>query len=245
MASVLQRFEQRLEGAVTGLFTRAFRSAVQPVEIAAALQREVDNNANIITRERILVPNDFTVFLSPTDYSRMTPFGTTLAAELGQLVAEHISEQRYTTTGDIAIRFTEDADLRTGRFTVTSTNNAHVQPVAGQRMTDTAAVKAGVVLEIGGMRHPVNPPGITIGRGSAADLKIDDPGISRQHAEIRVTHQGLVPHVTVSDLGSTNGTFLNGHRVDSAEVPDGSEIKLGNTLMKVHIVTGSTEGTCR
>lgn len=109
-------------------------------------------------------------------------------------------------------------------------------------MTDTAAVKAGVVLEIGGMRHPVNPPGITIGRGSAADLKIDDPGISRQHAEIRVTHQGLVPHVTVSDLGSTNGIVLNGHRVDSAEVPDGSEIKLGNTLMKVHIVTGSTEG---
>ena len=78
MAGVIQRFEQRLEGAVTGAFARAFRSAVQPVEIAAALQREVDNSAHILSRERMLVPNDFTVELSPSDHERLSQFSDTL-----------------------------------------------------------------------------------------------------------------------------------------------------------------------
>jgi len=86
MAGVLQRFEKRLEGAVTGAFARAFRSAVQPVEIAAALQREVDNSAHVLSRDRRLVPNDFSVELSPADHERLTPFGATLIEELGTLV---------------------------------------------------------------------------------------------------------------------------------------------------------------
>ena len=102
MAGVLQRFEQRLEGAVTGAFARAFRSAVQPVEIAAALQREVDNSAHILSRERMLVPNDFTVELSPTDYERLAPFSGTLAEELATLVQEHVDRflpRRFRQTG--------------------------------------------------------------------------------------------------------------------------------------------------
>lgn len=241
MAGVLHRFEQRLEGAVTGAFARAFRSAVQPVEIAAALQREVDNNANIITRERVLVPNDFTVHLSAADHARLVPFGATLATELGQLVADHIGEQRYTTTGAISITFDEDAELRTGRFTVTSTNNAQVRPASGQRLTDTAAARAGVVLEVGGIRHPVTPPGITIGRGSSAQLRIDDPGISRLHAEITVSMAGLTPSVAVRDLGSTNGVVLDGRRVDSGQVNDGSQITLGNTVLTVRVEASSQD----
>lgn len=236
MASVLQRFEQRLEGAVTGAFARAFRSAVQPVEIAAALQREVDNQANIVSRDRVLVPNDFTVHLSQADHDRLTPFGSTLAGELTTLVTDHIAEQRYTTTGGVTITFALDTALRTGRFTVSSRNNAAVVPAAGQRMTDTAIGLAGVVLEVGGIRHPVNPPGLTIGRGSLADLKIEDPGISRKHAEIKVVMTGGgKPSVTVHDLGSTNGVVLNGHRVDTGMVADGSEIKLGNTTITVRV----------
>ncbi|RYJ02630.1 MAG: DUF2662 domain-containing protein, partial [Actinomycetales bacterium] len=101
MAGVLQRFEQRLEGAVTGAFARAFRSAVQPVEIAAALQREIDNSAHVLSRERMLVPNDFTVELSTSDHERLTPFGTTLSDELATLVKEHVTEQRYTLAGPL------------------------------------------------------------------------------------------------------------------------------------------------
>ena len=213
MAGVLQRFEQRLEGAVTGAFARAFRSAVQPVEIAAALQREVDNSAHILSRERMLVPNDFTVELSPSD----------------------VAEQRYTMTGALEISFKKAGDLSTGRFRVRSRTNAAVTPVAGQRMTETAIRSSNVVIEVNGMRHPLDPPGVVIGRGNEADLKIDDPGISRRHAQIKIHQSGAETTVTVIDLESTNGVVLNGQRVATAVVADGSEIRLGNTVIIIRM----------
>jgi hypothetical protein len=239
MAGVLQRFEQRLEGAVTGAFARAFRSAVQPVEIAAALQREVDNSAHILSRERTLVPNDFTVELSPSDFERLNPFSTTLSEELSTLVQEHVVEQRYTMTGALQISFKMSADLSTGRFRVRSKTNAAVTPVAGQRMTETAVRSSNVVIEVNGMKHPLSPPGLVIGRGNEADLKIDDPGISRRHAQIRIHQSGDDTTVTIVDLDSTNGVVLNGHRVATAAVADGSEIRLGNTV----IIIRMTEAT--
>lgn len=235
MAGVLQRFEQRLEGAVTGAFARAFRSAVQPVEIAAALQREIDNSAHILSRERMLVPNDFTVELSPTDFERLAPFSGTLATELTTLVQEHVTEQRYTLTGPLKIEFLQTGELGTGRFRVRSRTNSAVTPVSGQRMTETAIRSSDVVIEVNGMKHPLSPPGVVIGRGNEADLKIDDPGISRRHAEIAVTHGEAGTTVTVTDLDSTNGVVLNGHKVRSAEVVDGSEIRLGNTVIVIRM----------
>ena len=83
----LQRFEQRLEQMISGVFARAFRSAVQPVEIAAALQRECDNNAQILSRDRRLVPNDFHVELSQTDLDRLAPYDTAMADELTEPAA--------------------------------------------------------------------------------------------------------------------------------------------------------------
>lgn len=233
MAGVLQRFEQRLEGAVTGAFARAFRSAVQPVEIAAALQREVDNSAHILSRERMLVPNDFTVELSPPDFDRLAPFSGTLAEELSTLVKEHVAEQRYTMAGHLEIQFKKIGDLSTGRFRVRSRTNASVTPVVGQRMTDTAVRASGVVIEVNGMKHPLSAPGVVIGRGNEADLKIDDPGISRRHAQITVHQSGAETTVTVVDLESTNGVILNGHKVSTGVVADGSEIRLGNTVIVI------------
>ncbi|MCL8249883.1 FHA domain-containing protein [Aeromicrobium fastidiosum] len=235
MAGVLQRFEQRLEGAVTGAFARAFRSAVQPVEIAAALQREVDNSAHILSRDRMLVPNDFTVELAPSDFERLNPFSTTLAEELETLVKEHVVEQRYTMPGAFELTFTMVNDLSTGRFRVRSKTTAAVTPVAGQRMTDTAVRSADVILEVNGMRHPLSPPGVVIGRGNEADLKIDDPGISRRHAQIKIHQSGAETTVTIVDLDSTNGVVLNGHRVATAVVADGSEIRLGNTVIIIRM----------
>jgi hypothetical protein len=235
MAGVLQRFEQRLEGAVTSAFARAFRSAVQPVEIAAALQREVDNSAHILSRERMLVPNVFTVELSPPDFDRLNPFSTTLADELATLVKEHVSEQRYTMTGPLEISFTKTGELSTGRFRVRSKTSASVTPVSGQRMTDTAIRSSNVLLEVNGMKHPVEPPGVVIGRGNEADLKIDDPGISRRHAEIKVHQSGAETTVTIVDLDSTNGVVLNGHKVATGVVTDGSEIRLGNTVIVIRM----------
>lgn len=242
MTGVLQRFEQRLEGAVTGAFARAFRSAVQPVEIAAALQREVDNSAHILSRERRLVPNDFTVELSPSDHERLIQLGDTLATELARLVQEHVTEQRYTLAGPLAIRFIETGELGTGRFRVRGRTNASVRPVDGQRMTETAIRSSEVVIEVNGMRHPLTPPGVVVGRGSDADLRIDDPGISRRHAEILVQEVEGRTVVTVKDFGSTNGTLLNGHRVDKAPVGNGSEIRLGNTVIVIRISQPTEQG---
>src|SRR6478609_4379201 len=113
---LLQRFENRLEQMVSGAFAKAFRSAVQPVELAAALQREVDNSAQILSRDRRLVPNSFHVELSPADYERLSPYGTTLAEELTDMLREHAHEQSYVFTGPVSITFDRAEDLSTGRF---------------------------------------------------------------------------------------------------------------------------------
>ncbi len=236
MAGVLQRFEQRLEGAVTGAFARAFRSAVQPVEIAAAIQREIDNSSNILSRDRRLVPNDFSVELSGPDYERLTPFGGTLVNELSTLVNEHVKEQHYTLAGPISITFQQSGELSTGRFRVRSSTNAAVTPVQGQRMTETALTRSDVVLEVNGMKHPLAAPGVVIGRGAEAELRIDDPGISRRHAQFKVHTVDGETVVTVIDLDSTNGVILNGRRVSEAAVDNGSEIRLGNTSLTIRIM---------
>jgi hypothetical protein len=174
---ILQRFEDRLEQLVSGAFARAFRSAVQPVEVAAALQREVDNSAQILSRNRRLVPNQFHVELSPQDHERLAPYSSTLVEELTEMLREHAQEQSYVFTGPVSISFDEHDDLSTGRFRVRSAALAKVTPIGGTPATDTAVRRARVILEVNGMRHPLDPPGIVIGRGSEADLRINDPGV--------------------------------------------------------------------
>ena len=231
---VLQRFEERLERMVGGAFARAFRSAVQPVEIAAALQREVDTSAQILSRDRRLAPNNFTVELSANDYERLTPYGGTLEAELAGLLQQHAADQHYVFAGPIEIDFSCTDDLPTGRFQVASSAAATVTPAAWQRLTDTAVRRAPVVLEVNGIRHPLEPPGLVVGRGTEADLRINDPGMSRRYAQIRVQPTDEDFAVSVVDLGSTNGTTVNGHRVQQATLSDGAEIGMGTTTLVLH-----------
>ena len=241
----LQRLEHRLEQMISGAFAKAFRSAVQPVEVAAALQREVDNSAQILSRNRRLVPNQFHVELSPQDYQRLAPYSSTLSDELVEMLRDHAHEQAYVFTGPVSISFDEKDDLSTGRFHVRSSALASVTPSSESAVTDTAVRRASVILEVNGMKHPLDPPGIVIGRGTEADLRINDPGVSRRHAEIRLypgdPGGGGTPHVSVVDLGSTNGILVNGHQVSQATLDDGAQIKIGNTTMSVRFVS-SGEG---
>jgi hypothetical protein len=231
----LHRFEQRLEQAVTGAFARAFRSAVQPMEIAAALQREVDNSAQILSRDRRLAPNDFTIDLSATDYDRLATYGQTLSSELAAMLHEHAQEQHYLFAGPLTMSFQRAEDLTTGRFRVRSTASAQVTPVPGQSMTDTAVRRSAVYLEIGGTRHPVEAPGVVIGRGSNADLRINDPGVSRRHIEFRLQPGPEGAALSMVDLGSTNGSLVNGHRVQHALLADGAVVQIGGTRIVVHV----------
>jgi hypothetical protein len=238
---VLQRFENKLEQLVSGTFARAFRSAVQPVEVAAALQREVDNSAQILSRDRRLVPNNFHVELSTVDHDRLTQYGSALTQELSEMLRDHAEEQSYVFTGPVSIALDRVEELGTGRFRVRSAAVARVTPADGG-VTDSAVRRADVVLEVNGMRHPLEPPGLVIGRGTDADLRVNDPGVSRRHAEIRVTPGVGTPTASIVDLGSTNGMLVNGQRVQQATLGDGAVVRIGNTTLTLHLVGSPEDG---
>ncbi len=238
---VLQRFEQRLEHLVTGAFARTFRSAVQPVEIAAALQREVDNAAQILSRDRRLAPNDFTVELSPADYERLSAFGQTLSNELAGMLHQHAQEQGYMFAGPLALTFRQADDLTTGRFRVRSSASAQV--TANPTVATDAGRDSGVRVDINGTVHVLRSSGMVVGRGTGVDVRIDDPGVSRRHAELRY-QAGADGHPTVSvlDLGSTNGTAVNGQRVQHAALRPGDVIQVGGTKIRVFRASDAPEG---
>ena len=218
MAGVLQRFEQRLEGAVTGAFARAFRSAVQPVEIAAALQREVDNSAHILSRERMLVPNDFTVELSPPTTSASRRSATRCPTSSPSWSRSTSSEQRYTLAGPLEHRLrARRGDLGTGRFRVRSRTNASVTPVAGQR--DDRHRDPLVRRRHRGQRHAA-PARARPASSSAAATRPTCASTTRASPAAtprsRCTRASTAPPSRSRDLGSTNGVVLNGHRVDDA-----------------------------
>jgi len=227
----LQKFEQGLEQLISGVFARAFRSAVQPVEIAAALQRECDNNAQILSRQRRLVPNDFHVELSQTDLARLAPYDTALADDLTSQLKDHAEAQSYVFPGPITIGFEEADDLTTGRFRIRSDAKASVRSQA----TETQVRRARVLVEVNGTRHPLHST-LVVGRGTDADLRINDPGVSRRHIEFRSSVDDRGTHVEVVDLGSTNGMMVNGQKMASAVLDDGSEVRIGTTTMTVRVI---------
>jgi Protein of unknown function (DUF3662)/FHA domain len=234
---IFARFEKKVEGAVNGVFARAFKGDVQPVEIAARLQRELDAEAKLMSRNKKLVPNDFTVRLSQHDHAKLAPYANTLNAELATELRNHAREMGYMFNGPVKIGFELDSSLPTGRFVVTSQAMAGITPRAG-RASETAISRAPLVLEVNGTRHPLQPPGLVIGRGSEADLRINDPGISRRHAQIRVAAAGPHVQIDIVDLGSTNGIMVNGLRVQEAVLEEGSRIEIGSTRMLVHAPAG-------
>lgn len=230
----MQRFEQRLEQMISGVFARTFRSAVQPVEIASALAREVDNAAQVLSRDRRLTPNDFRVELSEPDHARLTALGPALITELVDLLEKHARAQSYVFTGPVGITLVIAPELTTGRFRVSSQTMAKVTQ-SGPEISHTQVRRAVAVLDINGETMPLDPPGLTVGRGAEADLQVNDPGVSRRHVEFRVTSEAEGPRVSVHDLGSTNGILVNGKRVQNAAVADGAQIRIGNTSMTLHL----------
>lgn len=234
----IQRFEDKLEQLISGVFARTFRSAVQPVEISAALNREIDNSAQILSRDRRLVPNTFHVELSGTDHDRLGDLGPQLPQELTDMLRDHAAQQSYVFTGPLSIELETADDLTTGRFRVRSHSVATTSHPGGDP-TETQVRRADAVLVVNGDRHPLAAPGIVVGRGNDADLRINDPGVSRRHVEFRVTDSGSGPRVSVHDLGSTNGMTVNGKRVESATLTDGADVRIGSTTMTLQQTAGN------
>lgn len=226
---VFDNLERKLEGVVNGAFARAFKGDVQPVEITARLQKELDAEARLLSRDRKLVPNDFTIGLSRHDYDRLVPYSRTLNSDIIPQLREYAASAGYVFNGPVTVAYELEPELPVGRFTVESQAVAAAATLA----TATAIRRASLVLEVNGIRHPLSPPGFTLGRGTDADVRINDPGISRLHARVSVRGTEDAPHVTIEDMGSTNGIVVDGRRVQSAPLRDGSRVELGNTRMLV------------
>lgn len=222
MMGALDRFEKKVENAVNSVFAKAFRSEVKPVEIASAIRRTMDDRAAAVSRGRTVVPNEFTVRLSPSDRERVDAWGAdALAEEMVSAATEHADGQHYAFVGPVRITFETDESVATGRLSVES---ATVRGAAAPA-TSTAASARHPIIDIDGQRYLLTGPVTVLGRGTEADIVVDDSGVSRRHLELRVTPQGTV----ATDLGSTNGTYVEGHRTQAATLVDGNTITIGRT----------------
>ncbi|MCH9718470.1 MAG: DUF3662 and FHA domain-containing protein [Actinomycetia bacterium] len=223
---LLDNFEQRLDQLVNGSFAKAFRDAVEPVELASRIQKEMDTRSAVVSKGRTVVPNVFAIELAPSDLERLDIYDEQMRAELAEVVRQYAAEQRYTFLGPVEVSFSEDPTLETGIFTVRSQAQRDNRPSGPPPAPISPVQTTGHPrLVIGAQSYPLTRGRIRIGRGSGADIRIDDPGISRAHADIL-----LGMPVVIRDLGSTNGTLLEGRKVSEAPLYDGARIQLGSTV---------------
>jgi hypothetical protein len=251
---VLRAIEQRLERIFEGVFGRAFRTNVQPVELARKLAKEMDENRSTSVT-RIYVPNEYTIYLSGDDRKQFEGYESQLVAELEEYLAEHASRESYALLTPPHVLLETDDDLGVGEFGI-ATRMAQQGPSGGdepaeeipsgatmiykprtQPTEEVSREELGVdrvvgVLTWGGRRRILDKNRAVLGRSRDVDVQIEDPNISRRHAE--VVQQGSAWWVI--DLGSTNGVEVDGRRVQRSRLDDGSSFVIGETT-----VTFSTE----
>jgi Protein of unknown function (DUF3662)/Inner membrane component of T3SS, cytoplasmic domain len=258
--SVLQRFEKRLEGLVEGAFAKVFKGVVHPVEILNAMQREAEAHKAILAGGRTLVPNRYVIDLSPYDHSRLAPYAAALAQELAQSQAEFIGEQGWTVYGDVIVEIERGDGLDTGMFRVTAEvytggdvapqsapppydpgppmgqgydQQGYGQPQGYQQQPAYGQQPGRGVRLIAndGRTYPLSIGSTVIGRGDQANLRLPDVGISRRHA--RLDYDGA--QVVLTDLGSTNGSMVNGQRISAVALNPGDMIQIGTTTLTFRV----------
>ena len=248
--SVLRNLEAKLGGLVEGAFSRAFKSSVEPVELARKLAKEMEDSKQVSV-SRIYVPNHYRVFLSPQDREQFSSYEPALRKELSDYLLEHARAERLALTSRPAVEFMTDERLSLGEFGIQAQlltppeeeaapgagpdvapsqgDYGHTMvysPDQGVRKLDPVPVAPSrAVLSGGGRRQVLSGSRVTIGRSRECDVQVDDPNVSRRHAELR--HEGGSWHVI--DLGSTNGIKVNRRRVEQAKLNHGDRITLGIT----------------
>jgi hypothetical protein len=254
---VLKGIEQKIEALFEGVFGRAFRTNVQPVELARKLAKEMDDHKTVSV-SRIYVPNEYTIYLSPPDREQFEAYESSLLSELEEYLVEHAKRESYALLTAPLVKLETDADLGVGEFGIST---RVVQPRSArhgppeeleERLTPGATVvykpggaepdepvgeatdEAGqvAVLSWRGQRRRIEQDRAVIGRSRECDIVIDDANVSRRHAELR--QEG--PAFWVVDLDSTNGIEVNGRRLRRAKLEDGDTFVVGETE-----ITFSTE----
>ena len=248
---VLQDFERRLEGAVEGFFARAFRSGLQPVELAKALQRYAADTQHV-TADGVVVPNVYRIRVSSRDHERLETFGESLARELGEVVVQTASNRGWKLRGPVKVRVAPDDAVAYGRYQLTGRVEAvGDEPPSGQhrappsqassgggRLDRTQVVstapRAQLSLRVrtgsdAGQDVPVTGARVTLGRHSSCSVTLQDSTVSREHAAMVRRGDGW----WVVDLGSTNGTRVNGVRAAEQPVAPGDRIELGDAVVEL------------
>jgi len=221
---ILHDFERRLGGLVEGLFAKTFRSGLQPIELAKRVLREMDARKTVGVRDT-WAPNVFAFSMSPADAKRFEQAEQVLASELEQVVRDHAAERGWGLVGPAHVEFVVDDHLKKGEFHCAASlveGEEKVEPKAG----GGASV---VITEDGEVRTVPLPIGIaTIGRLPECDVVLRDARASRRHAQIERKGNAY----TLTDLGSTNGTRLNGETVQVRDLADGDRITIGTTVLE-------------
>ncbi len=206
----LENFEKGLERLVNGAFTKTFKSELQPIGIAAAIRSEMDAKASILSRDRVLAPNTYTVSLSLPDFKRMQPLGESLITELTDLTTKHSSKQGFQFGAALVIRLVEDGGLNLGQVVVRSTSEKH-------------EVEWMPCLDVAGKRFILRQGETTVGRDASADIQIDDTGLSRVHFAVAWDGRGA----SVRDMRSTNGTKVGGRAITETGITADTVISAG------------------
>ena len=251
--SMLRNLENKLGGLVEGAFGRAFKSNVQPVELARKLVKEMEDN-QMVSISRVYVPNYYRVFLSPADREQFSSYEPALRKELSDYLLEHARHEGLALTSRPQIEFMTEQRLELWEFGIQAQllsppDSAHppdselqagadIAPSAGdyghtmvsspdrEARTLAPAPSSPRALLVGdGRRNVLSGERVVVGRSRECDVMLPDPNISRKHAELRRDGDGWVVH----DLGSTNGIKVNGRRVDHAALQPGDRITLGLT----------------
>ena len=201
---------------VEGTFSRLFRSTIRPVELGRRLVREMDDNRSVDVRGRTLVPNHFTVELSETDHEQFAEVSESLERELAEAAREHARDEGYVFMGPVSVHLELAQKQHAGSF-----------QIVGRMREGKGGAGAGALLLPTGERLQLSEAVVTIGRKPESTIQLGDPNVSRNHAEIRPHGNGWM----LVDLGSTNGTRVNGNRISSHELREGDEIAFGNTIV--------------
>jgi hypothetical protein len=210
---VLRSFEDRLERMVEGVFTRAFKSGLQPIEIARRIVREIDASRTVDVAGRSLAPNRFVVRVSSDDAQRLAEHHDSLVAELATTVRQYAAQEGLGFLGRVSIEFETDSSLRVGGL--------RLYPSYDERIT--AGDPDGYLETVEGKKHTLINRVMTIGRLATCDIVLDDQNVSRQHAEIHPVGDAF----QLVDLGSTNGCKVNGVRVQRHVLADGDRLTFG------------------
>jgi hypothetical protein len=214
---VLQSFEDGLERMVDGVFSRAFRSHLRPIELGRRMVREMDAQRTVDVSGRVVVPNQFLFTLSPADRDQFASIEEALVRELADAARTYAKDENYSFLGPVQVKLTDRAELRSGRFELAA------------RMKETGGGRgAGSVILPSGDRLALGNQTVTMGRLPECEITLADPNSSRRHAEIRPRGNGWV----VADLGSTNGTKVNGATITEHQLRDGDVIMIGTTRVR-------------